>query len=125
VLCKLANILWTNELQRHFDAEDTPIIALSLNPGAVNTFAHRLPRPLFILKIVMRLFFKTWDKGAYNSVFAAASPVVREHPEIYKGAYIEKDHGKVMKPSENAQDPEIAAELWKTTEEFLESIGLV
>ena len=72
----------------------------------------------------MWLFFQTWEKGAYNSVFAAASPVVREHPELYKGGYIEKKHGKVAQPSDNAQDPEIAAELWKTTEGFLESIGL-
>ena len=124
MVAKLTNILWTNELQRRLDAEDVPIIALSLNPGAVDTFAHRLPNYLFIFKIFMHLFFRSWDRGAYNSVFAAASPVIREHPEIYKGAYIEEDYGGVAKPSENAQDPEIASELWKTTESFLESIGL-
>ena len=72
----------------------------------------------------MSIFFKTWDQGAYNSVFAAASPVVRKRTEIYKGAYIEGDYGKVVASSKNAQDAEIAAELWKTTESFVESIGL-
>ena len=42
---------------------------------------------------------------------------------LYKGAYIKEDYGGVAKPSQNAQDPEIAGELWKTTESFLESTG--
>jgi hypothetical protein len=124
VLSKLTNILWTSELQRHLDAEGVPIIALSLNPGAVNSFAHRLPNYLFPLKILMWLFFHTWERGAYTSVHAAASPTIREQAEKYKGAYIESEYGVIVEPSENARDPEIAAELWKTTENFLGSIGL-
>ena len=111
-------------MQKRLVAEGTPIVALSPHPGVVNTFADRLPRFRFIAKILMRIFFKTWDQGAYNSVFSAASPLVREHPEIYQGAYIEGDYGKVATPSKNARDIEIAAELWETTESFLESIGL-
>ena len=111
-------------MQHRLVAEGTPITALSLHPGLVDTFTDRLPRFRSIAKILMSVFFKTWDQGAYNSVFAAASPVVREHPEIYKGVYIEGDYGKVVAPSKDAQDAEIAAELWKTTESFVESIGL-
>ena len=32
---KLANVLWTNELQRRFDAEKIPITAMSVHPGNV------------------------------------------------------------------------------------------
>jgi hypothetical protein len=123
-MSKLADILWTKELQNRLDAEGVPIIALSLHPGAVDTFSDRLPKYRFIGKIITKLFFKTWDKGAYNSVIAAASPVVRQHAKIYKGAYIEGDYGKVVKPSKNARDLDIAAELWKTTEELLANIRL-
>jgi len=124
LLSKLTNILWTSELQRRLDAEGVPIIALSLNPGAVDTFAHRLPIYLYPFKIIMHLFFSTWERGAYTSVHAAASPTIREQAEKYKGAFIENEYGVVAEPSENARDPEIAAELWKTTEEFLGSVGL-
>jgi hypothetical protein len=107
------------------DVEGVPIIAISLDPGAVNTFWDRLPKPIQpIARFIMFLFFKTWDKGAYNSVFSAAAPIVHNHPKVYKGAYIEGDYGKVVQPSKVAQDPEIAAELWKTTVNFLETIGL-
>jgi len=48
----------------------------------------------------MSMFFEAWDQGAYNSVFfASASPFVQEQPEIYKGAYIEREYGKVATPS--------------------------
>lgn len=72
----------------------------------------------------MNLFFKAWDQGAYNSVIAAALPKIREKQDIYKGVYIEGNYGLVKKPSKTASDHAISAELWKTTEEFLESIGL-
>ena len=32
---KLANVLWTNELQRRFDAGKIPITAMSVHPGNV------------------------------------------------------------------------------------------
>lgn len=97
---------------------------MAVHPGGVDTWSDRLPKFKFVGKIIASLFFKTWDQGAYNSVIAAASPAVRNHPEMYKGAYIEGDYGKVTKPSKDAQNTEIAAELWKTTVEFVASIGL-
>ena len=95
-----------------------------MHPGSVNTFADRVPRFRFVAKIIMRLFFKTWDQGSYNSLIAATSPVVHEQPEVYKGAYIEGDYGKVRKPSKDAQDPKSASELWVVTEKFLNDIGV-
>ena len=38
---KLANILWTTELQRRFDAENIPITAMSVHPG--NVMSGSLP----------------------------------------------------------------------------------
>jgi hypothetical protein len=71
---KLANILWTNEPQRRLDAEGSPIIAISVHPGSVNTFAGKLPTLMKpVGSLIMKLFFKHPDEGAYNSVIAAAS----------------------------------------------------
>ena len=118
------NILWTNELQKRLDREGVPIITLSVHPGAVNTFADRLPIFRTMGKVIMGLFFKTWDQGAYNSAIGAALPAVRENPEKYKAAYIEGDYGKVVKPSKLARNDEAAAALWKTTEDFVRSLGI-
>jgi hypothetical protein len=113
------------ELQKRLDAENTPIIAISIDPGDVDTYSEKVTgRYSLVVKAYMGVVFKSWDKGAYNSVIAAASPVVRQHPEKYKGAYLEGANGKISEPSQLAQDPELAAELWKTTEDFLKSIGL-
>ena len=77
-LTKLMNILWTNELQKRLDADGVLIITLSIHPGNVNTFADQLPMFRTVAKVIMGLFFKTWDQGAYNSVIGAALPAVRE-----------------------------------------------
>ena len=121
---KLANILWTNELQKRLDEEKSSIIAISIHPGEVNTIVDRLPKFQALAKIICDLFFKTWDQGAYNSAFAAASPLVRANPEAYKGKYIEHDYGKVVLPSKKARDPGFAADLWAVTEAFVKSKGL-
>ena len=118
------NILWTNELQKRLDREGVPIITLSVHPGAVNTFADRLPIFRTMGKVIMGLFFKTWDQGAYNSAIGAALPAVRENPEKYKAAYIEGDYGKVVKPSKLAGNDKAATALWKTTEDFVRSLGI-
>ena len=118
------NILWTNELQKRLDMDDVPIVTLSIHPGAVNTFADRLPMFRTVGKVIMGLFLKTWDQGAYNSVIGAALPAVRENPEKYKAAYIEGDYGKVVKPSELARNDEAAATLWKTTENFVRGLDI-
>ena len=113
------NILWTNELQKHLDMDGVPIITLSIHPGAMNTFADRLPMFQTVGKVIMGLFFKTWDQDAYNSIIGAVLPTVRENPEKYKAAYIEGDYGKVVKLSELTRNDEAAAALWKTTENFV------
>ena len=121
-MSKLANIFWTYELQKRLDNEKSSIIAISLNPGAVNTFANQLKYKT-LAKIIMGTFFKTWDQGAYNSAFAAASPLVRASPEAYKGKYIEGDYGKVVLPSKMGQDREMSARLWAVTEGFVTDKG--
>lgn len=124
-LTKLEGILWINELQKRLDAEGAPIIAVSVEPGHVNTYGHRLTGAFaFVEKTRMRLFFKGLDEGAYNSVIAAASPEIRKEAETYRGAYLEGDGAKITEPSKLAQDEGLAKDLWATTESFVRSIGL-
>jgi len=121
-LTKLANVLWTRELQKRLDTDNIPITAITLHPGSVNTFSDRLPFPR-VSRWLVNLFFATPDRGAFTSLIAAASPAVRADPQKYKGVYL-RPVGELVEPSEQAKDPKLAEELWRTTENYLEGIGL-
>lgn len=66
----------------------------------------------------MSTLASTPDQGAYNSCFAAASPLVRKSADKYKGAYL-MPVGKVVEPSANTKDVEMQDALWETTETYL------
>jgi hypothetical protein len=55
------------------------------------------------------------DQGARNSLFAAASPVVRANPETYKGVYV-VPYGKVEELNANVRNPQLAKDLWESSE---------
>jgi hypothetical protein len=71
----------------------------------------------------MGLFFVSPEVGAYNTCFAAASPLVRQHPEQYKGAYL-VPVGVIEEPEKNAKRNDLALELWETSERVLKDIGI-
>jgi len=121
-LTKLANVLWTRELQKRLDADNIPITAITIHPGFVNTFSDRWPFPR-VSRWLVNLFFATPDRGAFTSLIAAASPAVWADPQKYKGAYLQPV-GELVEPSDQAKDPKLAEELWRTTENYLEGIGL-
>ncbi|KAF8956564.1 hypothetical protein BDZ97DRAFT_1907144 [Flammula alnicola] len=117
---KLANVLFSNALQGKLASSS--IICVSLNPGFVHTSAgSRLPFPR-LANFVISLLAMTPDDGALNSCFAAASPLVRQDAEKYKGVYL-GPVGKIKKAADNALKVDLQDALWKTTEEYLESQG--
>ncbi|THH31082.1 hypothetical protein EUX98_g3100 [Antrodiella citrinella] len=64
------------------------------------------------------------SQGAYTRVFAAVAPVVRAEGEKYEGAFLmppAQITKAIIKP---ADDPELARELWETTERLVKEIGL-
>lgn len=119
---KLTNILFMNELQRRLDASKTAITCISIHPGEVNTFASRTPFPV-LASILMGLFFVTPEVGAYNSCFAAASPLIRQHPEKYNAIYL-VPVGVIQAPGKNAQRDDLARDLWETTENVLKDLAI-
>ncbi|KAK0450866.1 NAD(P)-binding protein [Armillaria borealis] len=116
---KLTNVLFTKELQRRLDADGANITVMSLHPGNVNTFSYVSPFPR-VTELLMRMLFMHPDIGAYTSVFAAASPEVDADPR-YKGGYLEPV-AQLGEASKTACDPEVARELWQTTEKIVEGI---
>jgi hypothetical protein len=71
----------------------------------------------------MGLFFMLPEAGAFNSCFAAASPLIRQHPEQFKGAYL-VPLGVIEELGKNAKRNDLALELWKTSERILKDIGI-
>jgi hypothetical protein len=111
-----------NELQKRLDATKTAITCISVHPGEVNTFASRTPFP-FLASIVMGIFFVTPEVGAYNPCLAAASPLIRQYPEKYKGAYL-VPLGVIGEPGRNAKRGDLALDLWDTTERILKDLEI-
>ena len=70
----------------------------------------------------MGLFFILPEPGSFSSCFAAASPLVTASSQ-YKYAYLDPI-GKIGTMSDNAKRDDLAAELWETTEEILQELGL-
>lgn len=116
-------MLFIDVLQAHLDAESIAITCMSLHPGGVNTFAHQTPYPR-IAAILMKLFLKSADVGAYTSCFAAASPSVKADPSKYRGQYL-TPVGVVAEKSKNAQRADLGQDLWNATEAILTSIGVL
>jgi len=71
-----------------------------------------------ITGFLMSTFALTPDKGAYNSCFAAASPLVRKSVDQYKGAYL-MPVGRIVEPAANGKDVGMQDALWETTEKYL------
>lgn len=126
---KLANILHSKELQRRFKAETIPITCISLHPGIITTggtdgFFDSVPYVGWILKgYVAPLFFSPPRSGALGVGFAAAGKDVQAQREKYEGAYL-VPVATIATPSKYALDERLAKELYDTTRQILEEIGL-
>ncbi|KDQ54353.1 hypothetical protein JAAARDRAFT_209454 [Jaapia argillacea MUCL 33604] len=120
---KLANVLFTRELQKRVDATGAPIIVTSVHPGFIGTESHINIWKSFHMGWFPNLLGTPPSEGAYNSVFAAVSPVVRSKPAEFRGAYL-MPVGKISNPSKLAQSDELAKELWDTTERVLKHLGV-
>lgn len=107
---KLANLMFTLELQRRVDAAGVPLKATAAHPGYTST---NLQRSMFGGGVFNALFAQSVPRGAEPTLRAALDP------EAEGGAYFgPSGWGEVRgsavpaKKSARAQDPEQAAALW-------------
>ncbi len=109
---KLANVLFTYELDRML--EDSGVAVNALHPGTVNT-AIGNSNSNFIINLgwhLIRLFAISEEKGAETSVYLAASDEMKN----VSGKYFEKCMPK--KSSKASYDKEAALRLWKLSEQL-------
>ncbi len=111
---KLANILFTKELQRRLSA--TTASANCFEPGMVRTqfggFGSDQGLLLNIVYALAKPFSNTPEQGADSLVWLATSPEAAS----LKGEYVSKR--RPVAPQKQALDPKLAADLWMLSEKL-------
>jgi NAD(P)-dependent dehydrogenase (short-subunit alcohol dehydrogenase family) len=116
---KLANLLFTYELQRRLS--DTSTIAVAAHPGSSNTeLTRNLPR---IIKPVADVFgpmlFQSAAMGALPTLRAATDPTV-QGGQYYgpSGLGEQRGHPKLVDSSAQSHDEDLQRRLWTVSEEL-------
>ena len=119
---KLANLLFTYELQRRLAARDQPTtMALAAHPGGSNTeLARNLPgifKPA--VAVLGPLLFQSAAMGSLPTLRAATDPGV-EGGQYYgpDGLGEQRGHPKVVSSSAQSHDEDLQRRLWTVSEEL-------
>jgi NAD(P)-dependent dehydrogenase (short-subunit alcohol dehydrogenase family) len=110
---KLANILFTKELARRLPPR--PVTANCLHPGVIATRIGNKGGIEGLVWSAIKPFISGPEKGAENSLFVATSPDI----EGMSGAFFVKY--RPAQPNPIAEDPAIAAKLWRESERLIEA----
>ncbi|MFT6957334.1 MAG: NAD(P)-dependent dehydrogenase (short-subunit alcohol dehydrogenase family) [Halieaceae bacterium] len=115
-MSKLANLLFSNELQRRLEAADMTTISLACHPGVADTELSRY-LPDFLsgtFSLVAGPLFNTAASGAWPTLCAATSPYV-QGGEYYGPAKRRETAGPAIKAksSRRSQDRKLADRLWQ------------
>lgn len=119
---KLANILFTKELNRRLEGKQ--IYVNAVHPGYVSTELGRHVSTTFgfvvgILASLSNLLFSTpSSKGALTSLYCATSPEIEQ--KNLRGEYFVPT-AKLSEPSNFAKDEQLAKKLWTFSEELVKS----
>jgi NAD(P)-dependent dehydrogenase (short-subunit alcohol dehydrogenase family) len=123
---KLANLLFTNELQRRLNAAGAGLITVGCHPGyaATNLQAAgpRMQGSSFaeaVMELGNRLFAQNAAMGALPTLYAATAPEVRGGDYIGPDGFGEQwGHPKKVQSTARARDPEAQRRLWEISEKL-------
>ncbi|MEO3758741.1 SDR family NAD(P)-dependent oxidoreductase [Mycobacterium sp. B14F4] len=115
---KLANLLFTYELQRRLKLKGAPTIAVAAHPGFSDTELMRY-LPGFIPDFLWKMATQPASMGALPTLRAATDPGV-QGGQYYgpDGLGEVKGHPKVVASSAQSHDEDIARRLWTMSEEL-------
>ena len=115
---KLANLLFTYELQRRLKAKGTPTVALAAHPGFSDTELMRY-LPDFIPDFLWRMATQPAEKGALPTLRAATDPGA-QGGQYYgpDGIGEVKGNPKVVASSAQSHNEDIQRRLWTMSEEL-------
>ncbi|VBA34097.1 SDR family NAD(P)-dependent oxidoreductase [Mycobacterium attenuatum] len=119
---KLANLLFTYELQRRLAADpDAATIAVAAHPGGSNTeLARHLPRMVRPLSnLLAPVLFQSAEMGALPTLRAATDPSVAGGQYYGPDGFLEqRGHPKLVQSSLASHDEELQRRLWAVSEEL-------
>jgi NAD(P)-dependent dehydrogenase (short-subunit alcohol dehydrogenase family) len=118
---KLANLLFTAELQRRLSAAGSPVLATVAHPGyaATNLQFHSGRRTLDLLSIVgNRLIAQDEQAGALPTLYAAVADVPGDSFAGPDGLLEMRGKPKLVARSKAASDTDAARRLWDASEEL-------
>jgi NAD(P)-dependent dehydrogenase (short-subunit alcohol dehydrogenase family) len=118
---KLANLLFTAELQRRLTAVGSPVLATAAHPGyaATNLQFHSGRRVLDILSTVgNRVLAQDEDGGALPTLYAATADVPGDSFAGPGGFMEQRGAPKLVGRTDAARDADVARRLWDVSEEL-------
>ena len=113
---KLANLLFTYELQRRLEKANLETIAVAAHPGWTVT---KLQKHWLLLRLLNPIIGQKPDKGALPTLYAATASEVKGG-DYYGPSGIQELRGypKKVKSSKLSYDESLAKQLWEISEEL-------
>ena len=118
---KLANLLFTSELQRRLSAAGSPVLATAAHPGyaATNLQFHSGRRTFDLLSSVgNRLLAQDENGGALPTLYAALEDIPGDSYAGPGGFMEQRGAAKLVGRSGAARDADVARRLWEVSEEL-------
>ncbi|MDX3853211.1 oxidoreductase [Streptomyces sp. AK02-01A] len=117
---KLANLLFTRELQRRLTASGSALRAVAAHPGAATTGLNRHLGPVMTLvaATVGRLVMQSGPAGALPTLFAATEDIPGASYAGPDGRGEQRGHPTLVGRSSAAEDDALARELWDRSEDL-------
>jgi len=119
---KLANLLFTYELQRRFEGENIDAIALAAHPGGANTNLNsHLNKSLMnkITKPIMDSMMQSAAMGALPSLRAATDPKAKGGQYYGPGGFMgNSGYPVIAKSSKRSHNATIQSNLWQISEKL-------
>jgi NAD(P)-dependent dehydrogenase (short-subunit alcohol dehydrogenase family) len=113
---KLANLLFTYELQRRFESAGVDAIAAAAHPGWTAT---NLPVHWRMLRILTLFIGQKPEMGALPTLYAATAPDVQGGDYYGPDGRLElRGHPTRVQSSDRSHDKAVAARLWTASEEL-------
>lgn len=113
---KLANLLFTYELQRRLTASGSNVLSVAAHPGyaATNLQGHT-DSFLEVIMRVTRRFAQSAQMGALSELYAATGPV---EPGGFYGPQRLRGYPQRVHSNTKSRDRELAGKLWELSEEL-------
>jgi NAD(P)-dependent dehydrogenase (short-subunit alcohol dehydrogenase family) len=118
---KLANLLFTSELQRRLEVVGSSVLATAAHPGyaATNLQFHSGRRAMDLINVVgNRLLAQDEHGGALPTLYAATADIPGGSFAGPSGFMEQRGPAKLVGRSKAAQDADVARRLWDASEEL-------